>query len=264
MLKFSANLSMLFTEVPFLERFNQARQFGLTAVEYMEPYAYSPELLRQQLLEHGLTQVLFNLPAGDWAAGDRGMAVNPDRIAEFRTGVEMAAEYALKLGVKQVNCLCGRQVIGCSAADQWRVLIDNIRFAAGLLHKYEVCLLLEPINHYDVPGFIINRPTQAIALIEAAGCENVKLQYDIYHAQREGCDLVKTLNDQFQFINHIQIADNPGRHQPGTGEIDYTNIFKTLSELNYAGYIGLEYVPTPTTAASLSWLQAYNYIRDNG
>lgn len=259
MLKFAANLTMLFTEVPFLQRFSLARKEGFTFVEYLFPYEYEVDKLKEQLTSNGLTQVLFNLPAGNWAAGDRGIAASPGRINEFRAGVPRAIEYALGLGVKQLNCLAGKKVQGYSEEDQWAALVENVRYAAKALHDKKLNLVVEPINHIDIPGFFLNKTEQAIKLIDDVHMPNVFVQYDVYHAQREEGELAATLQKFINKIGHIQIADNPGRHQPGTGEINYPYIFSVIEKLGYQGYIGLEYVPLADSKESLKWIKELGY-----
>ena len=253
--KFAANLTMLFTEAPFMERFALARQAGFTHVEYLFPYLFKAEDLKAELDRNGLQQILFNLPAGDWAAGERGIAALPGRSKEFRAGVPQAIEYAQVLGVKRVNCLVGKRVAGHSDEAHWQTLVENIRFAAAELAKHDIELVVEPINHYDIPGFFINRTEQAIRLIDDAGAPNVRVQYDIYHAQREEGEITATFRKHLARIGHIQIADNPGRHQPGTGEINFPFLFSQLDECGYAGWIGLEYIPEGDTASSFGWLR---------
>lgn len=257
--KFAANLTMLFTEVPFMERFALAKQAGFTYIEYLFPYAFKADELKEQLDANGLTQVLFNLPAGNWEQGDRGIAADPERIAEFRAGIDKAIEYAQVLEVKQLNCLAGKKVAGYSDAEQWATLVENVRYAAGKLQGHNLQLVLEPINHYDIPGFFLHLTEQAIQLIEEAGLPNVYVQYDVYHAQREEGEITATIRKHMKQIGHIQIADNPGRNQPGTGEINYPFIFKELDGLGYQGYIGLEYIPKTDTADSLAWIKKFGY-----
>jgi hydroxypyruvate isomerase len=257
--KFAANLTMLFTEVPFLDRFARARQAGFEFVEYLFPYPYEATELRRRLDDHGLRQVLFNLPSGDWAAGDRGIGASPGREAEFRAGVPKAIEYAKTLGVPRLNCLAGKRVAGRSDEEHWQTLVQNARFAAQELAPHGLELLVEPINHFDIPGFFLNRTGDTLRLLDEIGQPNVRVQYDIYHAQREEGELAATLAKHLARIGHIQIADNPGRHQPGTGEINFPFLFRRLDELNYPGYVGLEYAPTPDTVGSLGWLRDYGF-----
>jgi len=257
--KFAANLSMLFTEVPFMERFGLAKAAGFSYIEYLLPYDYQASDLKAQLEANHLQQVLFNLPCGDWAKGERGIAANPARSEEFRQGVVKAIEYALILGVSQVNCLAGKRAAGYDDATHWATLVDNVRYAAGLLQEKGIKLVIEAINHYDIPGFFLNRTEQVLQLIEEVGLTNVYVQYDVYHAQREEGELVGTIRKNLNKIGHVQIADNPGRHQPGTGEINYPFIFKELDTLGYEGYIGLEYVPSPDSQSSLGWVKDFGY-----
>lgn len=256
---FAANLTMLFTEVPFLERFALARQAGFTFVEYLFPYAHPAEEIQRQLQTHGLTQVLFNLPAGDWAGGDRGIGASPGREDEFRAGVPKAIAYARTLGVPRLNCLAGKRVAGRSDAEHRATLVANARYAATALAEHGLELLIEPINRFDIPGFFLNRTDDAARLLDEIGCPNVRIQYDLYHAQREEGELIATLRKHLVRIGHIQIADNPGRHQPGTGEINFPAVFRALDEMGYPGYVGLEYVPTPATVASLAWLRDHGF-----
>ena len=253
--RFAANLTMLFTEAPFLARFALARAAGFTHVEYLFPYAFKTEDLKAELTKHGLQQVLFNLPAGDWAAGERGIAALPGRSDEFRAGVPTAIEYAKVLGVKRLNCLAGKRVAGRSDEEHWQTLVQNVRFAATALAAHGIELVVEPINHFDLPGFFINRIDHALRLIDEVGLTNVRVQYDIYHAQREEGEITGNLLRHLARIGHIQIADNPGRNQPGTGEINFPFLFRQLDESGYAGWVGLEYVPKPNTSASFAWMK---------
>jgi hydroxypyruvate isomerase len=257
--KFAANLTMLFTEVPFLERFRSAREAGFSTVEYLFPYDFKVEDLKSQLQNNGLKQILFNLPSGDWAKGDRGIGADPNRVKEFRAGVAKAIEYALELSVPQVNCLAGKKAAGFDDAQLWSTLVENVRYAATELQKKNVRLVIEAINHFDIPGFYLNRTDQVMKLIDEVGMPNVFMQYDVYHAQREEGELMGTLRKQIAKIGHIQIADNPGRHQPGTGEINYPFIFKELDASGYQGYIGLEYVPSPDSKSSLKWIKDFGF-----
>lgn len=256
---FAANLTMLYTDSPFLERFARARASGFRFVEYLFPYAYEPSVLARALAQNHLTQVLFNLPAGDWSAGDRGIAAHPDRIAEFREGVARALEYASVLGVRQVNCLVGKRDERVPLEDQTRVMIENLRYAARALAECAMTLLVEHLNPYDVPGFLIVTPQRAFEVQAQVGAPNLKIQYDVYHAQRTAGELANTLHNHLAHIAHIQIADNPGRHQPGTGEINYRFLFEWIDKVGYRGYIGLEYAPLGMTEESLSWVREYGY-----
>lgn len=252
--KFAANLSMLFTEEEFLDRFKAAADAGFKGVEYLFPYDYPAADIKQRLDDNGLTQVLFNLPAGDWAAGERGIACHPDRIEEFRAGVDRAIDYAKVLGNTQVNCLAGIQPAGVSDADARRTLVENLRFAAGKLADAGILLIAEPINTRDIPGFFLNRTEQALAIFDEVGSDNLKLQYDIYHMQIMEGDLAPTIEQHLDRIAHVQLADNPGRNEPGTGEINYPFLFAHLDRLGYDGWIGCEYKPRAGTQEGLGWL----------
>ncbi|WP_342131352.1 hydroxypyruvate isomerase [Hydrogenophaga sp. OTU3427] len=254
--KFAANLTMLFTEVPFLDRFARARQAGFDAVEFLFPYAFEAAEIRRRLDDNGLQLVLHNLPAGDWDAGERGIACLPGRSDEFRAGVARAITYAQTLGVGQLNCLAGKRPAGVTEADARRTLVDNLRFAASELKTAGLRLLIEPINSFDIPGFYLNRTAQALAILDEVGADNAFVQYDIYHAQRMEGELAATLQQHLARIGHVQLADNPGRNEPGTGEINYAFLFAHLDRIGYAGWVGCEYKPATTTEAGLGWRSA--------
>ncbi|MBY5982888.1 MULTISPECIES: hydroxypyruvate isomerase [Halomonas] len=260
MAKFAANLSMLFTELPFLDRFEAAAKAGFQGVEYLFPYDYSAAEIKQRLQAHGLVQVLHNLPAGDWEAGERGIACHPERIEEFRAGVDTAIEYATALGCRQVNCLAGIVPEGVSQAQAQRTLVDNLRYAAGRLETAGILLLAEPINTRDIPGFFLHHTEQALALFDEVASDNLKLQYDIYHMQIMEGDLAPTMERHLSRIAHVQLADNPGRHEPGTGEIHYPFLFQHLDHIGYRGWIGCEYKPATTTQEGLGWLDSVRAI----
>ena len=257
---FAANLTFLWTELPFLERFEAASSAGFGHVEYMFPYEHAAEEIRSRLDETGLQQVLFNLPAGDWAGGDRGIASDPGRVSEFRAGVETALKYAEVLEVPQVNCLAGRALDGVDPALQWATLVENVGYAAGRLGTADVRLLVEPVNRFDVPGFLIPTTDDGLRLLDEVGEPAVRLQFDAYHVQRTEGDPASRLRAISQRVGHVQVADEPGRHQPGTGEIDFDALFGVLEEVGYAGAVGLEYVPYPDTAASLGWLRQHGFV----
>jgi hydroxypyruvate isomerase len=252
--RFAANLTMLFNELPFLDRFEAARDAGFKGVEYLFPYAFEKEALAERLREFGLTQVLHNLPAGDWEKGERGIAVLPGREAEFREGVARAIEYAKALNCRQVNCLVGIAPAGVDAGTLRRTVVDNLRYAAAQLKQAGIKLLIEPINTYDIPGFYLNTTKQALDLIESVGADNLFVQYDVYHAQRTEGELAKTVEKNLASIAHIQVADNPGRNEPGTGEINYPWLFTHLDRIGYDGWIGCEYKPAFDTRAGLDWI----------
>lgn len=253
--KFAANLTMLFNEMPFLDRFESAAKAGFKAVEFLFPYAYPVEEIRQRLDANGLELVLHNLPAGDWDAGERGIACHPDRVSEFRDGVGKAIAYATALGVKQVNCLAGKAPAGVSEDVLRQTFVDNLRFAATELKKAGLRLLIEPINTFDIPGFYLNRTVQAVQILDEVGADNAFVQYDIYHAQRMEGELAATAQKYLSRIGHVQLADNPGRNEPGTGEINYPFLFAHLDRIGYDGWIGCEYKPAAATEAGLDWRQ---------
>ncbi len=252
--KFAANLTMLFNEVEFLDRFAAAAKAGFRGVEYLFPYAFPKDALAEQLAEHGLTQVLHNLPAGDWAKGERGIACIPGREAEFRDGVGLAVSYAQALRCRQLNCLVGVAPKHAEASVLRATLVGNLRYAARELESAGVRLLVEPINTYDIQGFYLNRTDQTLALFSEVGERNLWLQYDIYHMQRTEGELAATIAKHLDRIAHIQLADNPGRNEPGTGEINYDFLFHRLDELGYDGWIGCEYKPKTSTLEGLGWL----------
>jgi hydroxypyruvate isomerase len=254
--KFAANLSMLFTELPFLDRFEAAARADFKAVEFLFPYAWPAQDIKQRLDAHGLKLVLHNLPAGDWEAGERGIACHPDRIEEFRAGVAKAIAYATTLGVGQVNCLAGKAPAGVSSALLRSTFVNNLKFAAAELKGAGLKLLIEPINHFDIPGFYLNTTAQALAILDEVGADNAFVQYDIYHAQRMEGELAATMQKNLARIGHIQLADNPGRNEPGTGEINYPFLFAHLERIGYSGWIGCEYKPATTTEAGLGWRKA--------
>jgi hydroxypyruvate isomerase len=252
--KFAANLTMLFNEVPFLDRFERAAAAGFDAVEFLFPYAHPTREIKARLEAHRLALVLHNLPAGDWDAGERGIACLPGRVDEFRAGVARALEVASALGVPQLNCLAGKAPPGADEALLRRTFVANLRFAATALKKAGIRLLVEPINGWDIPGFYLQRTAQAIELMDEVDSDNLWLQYDIYHAQRMEGELAATLERHLPRIAHVQLADNPGRHEPGTGEIHYPFLFAHLDRIGYRGHVGCEYKPATTTEAGLGWL----------
>ncbi|MDP1899615.1 MAG: hydroxypyruvate isomerase [Rubrivivax sp.] len=253
--RFAANLTMLFTEVPFLDRFERAAQAGFEAVEFLFPYAFEAGQIKQRLADNGLTLVLHNLPAGDWDAGERGIACHPDRLAEFRAGVGRAVAYAQALGVGQLNCLAGKAPAGVAEDVLRATFVANLSYAASALKAAGLKLLIEPINTFDIPGFYLNRTAQAAGILDEVGADNAFIQYDIYHAQRMEGELAATLQKYLPRIAHVQLADNPGRNEPGTGEINYPFLFAHLDHIGYAGWIGCEYKPATTTEAGLGWRQ---------
>lgn len=255
--KFCANLTMLFQEVGFLDRFEAAAKAGFKGVEYLFPYDYPKDQLAEKLHQFKLTQALHNLPAGNWGAGERGIACHPNRVGEFQDGVGKAIEYAKALGCKQVNCLAGIAPKDVAPDKLRQTFISNIKFAASELKKAGVKLIIEAINTQDMPGFYLNNTRQAVSIIKEVGSDNLGYQYDVYHMQVMEGNLTRTIKDNLDIISHIQIADNPGRHEPGTGEINYPFLFKFLDEIGYKGWIGCEYIPAGKTEDGLGWVKPY-------
>lgn len=255
--KFSANISMLYADEPFLERFTLAAGDGFPAVEYVGAYDQPVESIVEALGRNGLKQALFNLPAGDWAAGERGIGCLPDRVEEFQQGVAKAIEYALATGCTKINCLAGKAPAGAAAEELEEVLVGNLKYAAPRLADAGIKLLLEPINQRDIPGFLVSTTDHAERLMEKAGSDNLFIQYDFYHMQIMQGDLMPTYERLRDKIAHVQIADNPGRHEPGTGEINYPFIFSELDRLGYDGFVGAEYLPAAGTSSGLGWLAPY-------
>jgi hydroxypyruvate isomerase len=253
--RFCANLSMLFNEQPFLGRFTAAAQAGFKGVEFLFPYEVPKADLAECLAANGLAQVLFNLPPGYWDKGERGIACHPDRASEFKDGVGQAIDYAKALGCKMINCLAGIAPKDVPREKAWETLVSNVSFAAAVLDGEGILLVIEPINFYDIPGFFLNRSADGIAVIEASKSANVKLQYDLYHMQRMEGELAATSEKLLPRIGHIQLADNPGRNEPGTGEINYPFLFNHLDRIGYTGWIGCEYRPKAGTIEGLGWFK---------
>lgn len=254
MTKLAANLTMLFNEVDFLDRFEQAAEAGFRGVEFLFPYAYGADEIAARLDASRLKLVLHNLPAGDWAAGERGLACHPGRSAEFQDGVGQAIAYARALGVDQLNCLAGIVPPGVAPDAARATLVENLRFAAGQLKDEGIALLIEPINTFDIPGFFLHGTRQALDIIAETGSDNLFLQYDIYHMQRMEGELAATIKANLPLIRHIQLADNPGRFEPGTGEINFRYLLGMLDEIGYAGWVGCEYKPRAGSVQGLGWM----------
>jgi len=257
--KFAANLTMLFGEVSFEERFAASKEAGFRYVEYLFPYDYKAEDLAGHLKNNGLQQILFNLPAGNWAEGERGIAGNPSRVEEFKQGVDSALEYARVLNVDRINCLVGLELENVSKSEQLKVLVENVAYAAEKLAAENRMMVIEAINTFDMPGFLLSSTQDGLNVINEVKAPNLKLQYDVYHMQKMEGNLLPTIEANLEHIGHIQIADNPGRHQPGTGEINYRHLLLEIDRMGYDGYIGLEYVPEPDTKASLAWVEAHGF-----
>jgi hydroxypyruvate isomerase len=255
--KLAANLTMLFGEVDFLDRFGAAAGAGFRGVEFLFPYAYEAPVLKGRLREHGLTQVLHNLPAGDWAAGERGIACLPDRVEEFEAGVGKAIAYATALECNRVNCLAGilPKTVDPGAARE--TFVRNLRYAAPRFEAAGITLLIEPINTRDMPGFFLSSTRQALDVIDDVASKNLSVQYDIYHMQTMGEDVAATIEEHLSQIAHLQLADVPGRHEPGTGDIDFGTLLTHIDRIGYTGWIGCEYIPKTTTVDGLGWAAPY-------
>ena len=256
---FSANLSFLFQEHDFLDRFAASKEAGFKYIECCFPYDYSPEVLHGHLVRNGLKQVLINMPAGDLNAGELGLASDPDRMDEFRRGVRLALDYAKILEIDRINCLVGKRIEEKDLGEQRRVLLENVTFASSELAKENKVLLIEPINTFEVPGFFLSTSRECFELIHESAAANLMLQYDVYHMQKMEGNLAETIRENLHRIGHIQISDNPGRHQPGTGEINYSFLLRELDKINYRGFVGLEYYPTSDTPSSLAWIREWGF-----
>ncbi|HEV7815132.1 MAG TPA: hydroxypyruvate isomerase, partial [Janthinobacterium sp.] len=255
--KLAANLTMLFNEVGFMERFGAAAHAGFRGVEFLFPYAYGADQIGDQLKHHELELVLHNLPAGNWEAGERGIACHPNRVSEFQEGVGEAITYAKALGVKQLNCLVGVQQKDVSADAARASVVANLKFAADKLKAEGIRLLVEPINTFDIPGFFLTGTRQALEIIRETGSDNIFVQYDIYHMQRMEGEIANTIKANLPMIKHVQLADNPGRFEPGTGEINYRFLLAFLDQIGYDGWVGCEYKPKAGTVEGLGWRAAH-------
>lgn len=255
--KFAANLTMMFNEVDLLDRFAAARAAGFKGVEYLFPYAFEVDELAARLKDNGLVQVLHNLPPGDWDAGERGIAVIAGRKDEFRAGIDKAIAYATKLDVPQLNCLSGIAPAGADPNQMRDTFVENLSYAADRLKAEGIKLLIEAINSRDIPGFYLNHTKQAADIIAETGSDNLFIQYDIYHMQVMEGDLAPTIEAYLDRIPHMQLADTPGRHEPGTGEINYPFLFGHIDRIGYDGWIGCEYKPAGKTEDGLGWLKPY-------
>lgn len=257
--KFAANLSMLFTEYPFLERFAHARAAGFSAVEFLFPYEFDIAAIARELRDNHLELALFNLPAGDFSAGDRGLANDPHRVETFRASVHEALRVAAELRPGKLNCLAGLRVAGVPDEVQTETLVENLRFAADAAASQGIRQVVEPLNAFDAPGYFLTTPDEGFAVVERAAHPNLSLQYDVYHAQRMQGNLAATIAARISQIGHVQIADSPARHEPGTGEINYPFVFQALDDSGYDGWVSLEYRPQRSTEESLHWLTEMGY-----
>jgi hydroxypyruvate isomerase len=254
--RFSANLSFLFQELPFYDRLDAAAANGFRGVEYMSPYDYEVAEIKRRLRANGLTQVLFNLPVGDFAKGERGFASDPERVDEFREGVINAVDIARELDCKRVNLLVGIAIPGRDGAYARATLTKNARYAARALDEIGATLVVEPLNRIDTPGFLIGTTAEALSLIGDTGASNFKLQYDIYHAQRAEGNIIATIRAHAAQFGHVQLADSPGRNEPGTGELAYERILPALDAAGYDGWVGLEYKPSRPVPETFAWIEA--------
>jgi hydroxypyruvate isomerase len=256
--RLAANLSMMFNEVPFLDRFAAARRAGFEGVEFLFPYDFAAAALRERLSGEGLTQVLFNMPPGNWANGERGMASIPGRQAEFRESVKKALDYAAALECRLVHCLAGIVPAGASPTTATAVYAANLVWAAEQAKPAGVRLVIEPINHRDMPGYFLNTQAQGAAIVEAIGRDRLGLQFDVYHVQVTEGDITKRMEQFMPVIAHMQIADVPARNEPGTGEIGWSYVFRRMDELGYQGWVGCEYRPAGDTVAGLGWRERFD------
>jgi hydroxypyruvate isomerase len=255
--KFAANLSMLFTEAPFIERFALAHAAGFKGVEFLFPYAFDADDIKTRLQRHALQLVLHNLPPGDWQAGERGMACDPRRFEEFQDSVHTGLEYARELGTPRVHCMAGLLPGGLAPERARAAYVRALQYAADQFAPHGIEVLIEPINRFDIPGYFLNHSRQALDILADAARPNLFLQYDIYHMQRMEGELANTIRACLPNIRHMQLADTPGRHEPGSGEINYPFLFGLLDELGYGGWIGCEYLPRAGTEAGLAWATPY-------
>lgn len=255
--RFAANLSMMYNEHAFLDRFTAAARDGFKAVEYLFPYDFEAQALRAQLDEHGLVQALFNAPPGDWAAGERGIAALPGREDEFKRSIDTALRYAGVLGNTKLHVMAGLVAMGADRARYHATYVANLAYAAQAAATQGITVLMEPINTRDMPGYFLNRQDDAHAIRAEVGAPNLKVQFDCYHCQIVEGDLAMKLKRDFAGIGHIQIAGVPERHEPDIGELNYPYLFDLIDALGYDGWIGCEYRPKAATSAGLGWLKPY-------
>ncbi len=254
-MRFSANVSILFKEVPFLDRFGRARETGFSAVEFWWPSEEDPGGVEKAIKDADLEVALFNFDAGDMPAGDRGLAADPERQRQFRENVPVALELARSLGCERMNALVGHETPGMDRDEQLALARENVRFAAAEAEAAGVTVMVEAVNTFENGPYLLYTTEQAVGFVTDVGRENVKVQHDFYHMQRMEGNLVANLREHIGLIGHVQIADSPGRGEPGTGEIHYPYVLGELERLGYEGYVGLEYNPTTeTTEESFGWL----------
>ena len=257
MAKFAANLTMLFTELDFIERFEAAHLAGFKAVEFLFPYAYESNVLAQKLTQYHLDLALFNMPAGNWEAGERGFAALPNKIQEFRASLDTALHYALALNAKKIHVMSGIVNPSYSYQEHKDTFIKNIQYAADFFALHNITLLIEPLNSRDVPNYFIAHQRDAVELIKQVDRSNVKLQLDLYHAQIMDGDLSTLIQEVAPFIGHVQIASVPTRNEPDQGEINYPYLFNHLDNIGFSDWIGCEYHPKTTTNEGLGWVTNY-------
>lgn len=251
--KFAANLTMMFTEMPFLDRFAAASAAGFDAVEFLFPYEHKPAEVRDRLRSNGLTQVLFNMPPGDWAAGDRGMAALPGRDEAFRAAIDTALEYAAALDCRMLHCMAGIVPADVPEATAASLYAMRVAAAAEAASASGVRVVIEPINQRDMPGYFLRTQAQGAAIVDAIGRDRVGLQFDVYHCQVAEGDITRKMAAFMPVIAHMQIADVPDRHEPGTGEIGWDHVFAQMDALGYRGWVGCEYRPAGRTEGGLGW-----------
>jgi hydroxypyruvate isomerase len=257
MIKLAANLTMMFNEVPFLERFSAAAACGFKAVEFLFPYDYQPREVAAALEDARLTQALFNLPPGDWAGGERGIASLPGREREFAESLDTALEYAAALRCSRLHVMAGLRASGSSIEETERVYEANLRLAASRCAQRKIDVVIEPINHRDIPAYYLNTTRQAIAVIDRVAAPNLKLQLDLYHVQITEGDLAHRIRSLAGRFEHVQIAGNPDRNEPDRGEVNYAYVLDVLDATGYDGWIGCEYRPKAGTREGLAWARPY-------
>ena len=255
--RFCANLTMMFNEHPFLERFAAASKAGFTAVEFLFPFDHPAAEIRARLDGHGLEQILFNMPPGDWSLGERGLASLPGRVAEFRDSVKRALDYATVFGTKRLHCMAGLVPAGTAQGTAASLYAANLAWACEQAVAAGVLVVIEPINHRDMPGFFLNTTDQGAAVVEAIGRDRLALLFDIYHCQVTEGDVTSRMARLLPLIGHIQIADVPARNEPGTGELNWRYIFDRMDAVGYAGWVGCEYRPSGDTVSGLGWLPEF-------
>ena len=255
--RFCANLTMMFNEHPFMDRFAAAAKAGFKAVEFLFPYDHPAAEIRARLNDHGLEQILFNMPPGDWSVGERGLASLPGRTAEFRDGVKRALDYAAVLGTARLHCMAGLVPSGTAPGTAASLYAANLAWACERAHAAGVLVVIEPINHRDMPGFFLNTTDQGAAVVEAIGRDRLALLFDIYHCQVTEGDVTSRMAKLLPLIGHVQVADVPARNEPGTGELNWRYVFDRMDALGYSGWVGCEYRPAADTVSGLSWMEQF-------